>query len=160
LDVLVIRDGSPLEVPVYTSNSPDTHFFLRYVEFSGSPVLYYIYLGAHYRFMWDDIDSSIKCLPPLMLQSDSEFNCYSCDMKASNNNSGVVRRETRGNGDVVLHFRNNVYHTGDFVYIARPTFDAPDLLRVGQIRSLGGGSTIVVRKFKRCKDSEISVRLP
>lgn len=125
-----------------------------YIEIKVSSL---VYLGSFFRFMWDDIDSSIKSLPPLMLQSDSEFNCYSCDLEAFRNHSTVVRREIRDTGDTVLHFQNNVYHAGDFVYIARPTFDAPGLLRVGQIRSIGGGSTIIIRKFKRLKNSQISV---
>ena len=111
-------------------------------------------------FMWDDNDSSIKSLPPLVLQSDHVFSCYSCEMEASKNNSSVVRRGIEGTGAAVLRFQNNSYHVGDFVYIARPTFDAPDLFRVGQIRSLGEGVTIIVRKFKRCKDSQISVCVP
>jgi len=107
-------------------------------------------------FMWDDRDSSIKSLPPLRRQSDNDFSCYSCEMKAFRNSYNIVRREAMETGNAVLRFHNNDYHVGDFVYLARPTFDAPDLFRVGQIRSLGQGNTIIVRKFKR-KNSQISV---
>lgn len=107
-------------------------------------------------FMWDDRDSSIKSLPPLGRQSDNDFSCYSCEMKALCNSYNTVRREAMETGNEVLRFQNNDYHVGDFVYLARPTFDAPDLFRVGQIRSLGQGNTIIVRKFKR-KNSQISV---
>jgi hypothetical protein len=111
-------------------------------------------------FLWDNNDSSIKSLPPLILQSDNVFSCYSCEIKVLTNNFGLISREFPEAGNGVLHFQNNIYHVGDFVYVARPTFDTPDLFRVGQIRSLGQGSTIIVRKFKRCKNSQISVCFP
>lgn len=95
-----------------------------------------------------------------MLQSDNVLSCYSCELEARFKKSGLISREFPGTGSGVLHFQNNVYHIGDFVYIARPTFDAPDLFRVGQIRGLGQGSMIIVRKFKRRKNSQISVCAP